>query len=303
MLIPYALKNGDTIGIVSTAFREDKSVIHSKINYFESLGFKVKVGESVYKEDGYFSGSTIARALDIMNMFKDKDVKAIICFRGGYGSINILPYINLNTIRFNKKILCGYSDTTVLINYISKKTGLITFHGPMINSDFNDIETLESLKFTLMQGNKPYSIPLGNCSFINPSEISGKLCGGNLSTICSSIGSPYEPNFKDKILILEDVNEKPYSIDRMLTQLLLSGKLHKCKGFIFGSFYKCDCDNASNNFTIKEIISRIFTPLNKPIILDFPIGHSYPNITLPIGATAKFNLFKKTLDIINPVVK
>ena len=303
MLLPSSLNEKDRIGIVSTAFCENFSVIESKIKAFTDLEFKIKIGKSVYRTDGYFAGTPVSRAYDLMEMFVDNDVKAIFCFRGGYGSINILPYINLKLIKSHKKALCGYSDVTVLINYITKKTGLLTFHGPMITSNFDSLETLESLKFNLMQGTEPYSIPLGNFFSINPKETTGKLAGGNLTTICSAIGTPYEIDFRNKILIIEDVNEKPYSIDRMLTQLLLSGKLQQCKGFIFGSFLMCTPEESTNNFTINEIISRIITPLNKPALLDFPIGHSYPNLTLPIGALARLNFKGKTIDILNPIVK
>ncbi|WP_238905930.1 LD-carboxypeptidase [Clostridium sp. YIM B02506] len=301
-MLAKALKNNDLIGIVSPAFCEDIKVIDDKIDTFKKLGFNLLLGKHLYSRSGYFAGESIDRASDLMNMFENKDVKAIICFRGGYGSINILPYLNYSVIKKNPKILCGYSDLTTLINYINKKTGLVTFHGPMVNSDFNDEQTLESLKFTLMQGYSPYNIPFGGSVCYNEGNTTGILAGGNLATICSTLGTPYEINFNNKVLLIEEVNEYPYSLDRMLSQLLYSGKLSKCKGFILGHFTNCTVENYSKSYTVEDIIKNILVPLNKPIITGFSFGHDYPNLTLPIGSKIKLNFTSKYIEIMNNVV-
>jgi muramoyltetrapeptide carboxypeptidase len=301
-MLAKALKNNDLIGVVSPAFCEDIKVIDDKIDIFKKLGFNLLLGKHLYSRSGYFAGEAIDRASDLMNMFENKDVKAIICFRGGYGSINILPYLNYSVIKKNPKILCGYSDLTTLINYINRKTSLVTFHGPMVNSDFNDEQTLESLKFTLMQGYSPYNIPFGGSVCYNEDNITGILAGGNLATICSTLGTPYEINFNNKILLIEEVNEYPYSLDRMLSQLLHSGKLSKCKGFILGHFTNCTVEDYSKSYTVEDIIKNILVPLNKPIITGFSFGHDYPNLTLPIGAKIKLNFTSKYIEILNNVV-
>lgn len=301
-MLAKALKNNDLIGIVSPAFCEDIKVIDDKIDTFMKLGFNLLLGKHLYSRSGYFAGEAIDRASDLMNMFENKDVKAIICFRGGYGSINILPYLNYSVIKKNPKILCGYSDLTTLINYINKKTGLVTFHGPMVNSDFNDEQTLESLKFTLMQGYSPYNIPFGGSLCYNEGNTTGILAGGNLATICSTLGTPYEINFNNKVLLIEEVNEYPYSLDRMLSQLLYSGKLSKCKGFILGHFTNCTVENYSKSYRVEDIIKNILVPLNKPIITGFSFGHDYPNLTLPIGSKIKLNFTSKYIEIMNNVV-
>lgn len=301
-MLAKALKNNDLIGIVSPAFCEDIKVIDDKIDTFKKLGFNLLLGKHLYSRSGYFAGEAIDRASDLMSMFENKDIKAIICFRGGYGSINILPYLNYSVIKKNPKILCGYSDLTTLINYINRKTGLVTFHGPMVNSDFNDDQTLESLKFTLMQGYSPYNIPFGGSVCYNEANTTGILAGGNLSTICSTLGTPYEINFNNKILLIEEVNEFPYSLDRMLSQLLYSRKLSKCKGFILGHFTNCTVEDYSKSYTVDDIIKNILVPLNKPIITGFSFGHDYPNLTLPIGAKIKLNFTSKYIEILNNVV-
>ena len=301
-MLAKALKNNDLIGIVSPAFCEDTEIINNKLDTFKQLGFNIVLGKHLYNHSGYFSGEDIDRASDLMDMFKNKDVKAIICFRGGYGSINILPYLNYSIIKKNPKILCGYSDLTTLINYINKKTGLITFHSPMINSNFKDEQTLESLKFTLMKGTAPYNIPIGDLPVYNDTNVIGILAGGNLSTICSALGTPYEINFNNKILLIEEINEYPYAIDRMLSQLLHSGRLSKCKGFILGHFTNCKLDDYSRSYTIDEIIKRILVPLNKPIINSIPFGHDYPNLTLPIGSKIKLDFDSKYIEFLSKIV-
>lgn len=301
-MLARALKNNDLIGVVSPAFCEDTKVIDSKLEIFKELGFNIILGKHLYNRSGYFAGEAIDRASDLMDMFENKDVKAIICFRGGYGSINILPHLNYSIIKKNPKVLCGYSDLTALINYINKKTGLITFHGPMINSNFNDEQTLESLKFTLMQGYRPYNIPIGSSVYYNAVDTTGILAGGNLATICSTLGTPYEINFNNKILLIEEVNEYPYSLDRMLSQLLHSGKLSKCKGFILGYFTNCTVEDYSRSYTVEDIIKKILVPLNKPIITGLSFGHDYPNLTFPIGSKVRLNFTSKYIEILNNVV-
>lgn len=302
-MLAKSLEKNDLIGIVAPASGEDAGFIKEKMDKFRDLGFNIIVGEHVYSNTGYFAGEAVNRADDLMKMFKNKEVKAIICLRGGYGCINILPYLNYDLIGKNPKILCGYSDITLLLNYITKKTKLITFHSPMVNSNFEDVKTLDSFKHTIMKGNKPYSISIDQMNYLNSNKnITGILAGGNLSMLCSSIGTPYEVDFQNKILLMEDINEPPYAIDRMLTQLLLSGKLHKCKGFILGHFTGCQLNDYTRSYRFIDIINRILTPLKKPIIVNFPFGHDYPNITLPIGTKVTLDFKNNFIHFLDKVV-
>ncbi|WP_300346584.1 LD-carboxypeptidase [Clostridium sp.] len=277
------LKLGDTIGIIAPASGDKNEVIDYNISSFKNLGFKVKEGKYIRNKQDYLSASDKERAEDFMNMIKDKDVKAIFAYRGGYGSIRIIPYLDFNTIKKNPKILCGYSDLTILLNHITQKTGIPTFHGPMINSKISsDKITKESLLSMLTKENNSINIQTKNLKIINPLHFKGTLCGGNLTVLCSSIGTPYEINTRNKILMIEDINEENYSIDRLLTQLKFSGKLSSCKGFLIGHF------TPYNPKTLNVILS-ILKPYNKPIICGIPFGHDYPNLTLPLGSTISFN--------------
>lgn len=299
-MIGQRLKLGDTIGVICPASGEiNTNKLEANLNQLLELGFYIKEGRYLRDNNNYLAGSDEHRAKDFMNMFKDKDVNAIICYRGGYGSIRMMKYIDWNVVKCNPKIFCGYSDITILLNYINQVSGLITFHSPMIISNLFEPLTKKYFFNTLMYPRKTYNISL-NCfssiKIFNRKHIRGELCGGNLSLICSSLGTPYEIDTEDKILLIEDIDEAPYNVDRLLTQLLLSNKLHCCKGFIVGYF-------TPNNCTTNKTIEDILIPLKKPIIMNFPAGHDYPNITLPIGANIAFNISEDALTICEKVVK
>jgi muramoyltetrapeptide carboxypeptidase len=300
MLKGKALTKGSTIGIIAPASPEDKDFINEKITLFSSLGFKLKLGKYLYNSHGHLAGYDYDRARDITDMFLDNSVDGIICFRGGYGSIRTLPYINPKIIKKNPKFFCGYSDITILLNYFAK-LGLITFHGPMINSDFNNEDTLKSfLSISSSSSIIVYTLnEYNNISYINPNSFCGKIVGGNLSMICSSIGTAFEINMKNSILLLEDIDEYPYAIDRMLTQLLYGKKLDSCRGIILGSFKGCDLPDYSRSLSLKEIILDRLEVLDIPIITGFPFGHSYPNMTIPIGCKGYFSYGDRTLKILD----
>lgn len=301
----HSLDHTSTIGVISPAFFQDKNIIDKKMLEFKELGFNLKIGKFIYNKFGYLAGSDKDRALDIMNMFTNKDIDAIVCFRGGYGCMRIIPYLDFELIKQNPKPFCGYSDITILLNLLNKKCSFPTFHSPMINSDFTDSITKEYFLNILTNYRRNYIYDLniiGNAKIqiLNEKDFNGKLIGGNLSMICSTLGTPYEIDFTDSILLIEEINEEPYVIDRLLTQLIMSNKLKYCNGIILGHFTNCTTLNP-NSFKIDEIIHQKLIPLNIPLITGFPAGHSYPNITLPIGANLhyayKSNILKVCSDI------
>lgn len=286
------LKRPITVGIVAPASPESKETIDLKIDYFKSLGFKIKKGEHLYDINGYLAGNDKDRAKDLNSMFADKNVDAIVCLRGGYGSIRMASYLDLKVIKNNPKPFFGYSDITLLLNYIYNKCNFPTFHGPMITSKFNDIFTREYFINTLIHNKSKIIYKLSdicsdNYSVWNKRDFSGNIVGGNLSIICSTLGTPYEINFINNILLIEDVDESPYSVDRMLSQLISSGKLKKLSGIIVGNF--TNCINKNHNVSVEKIIKEKLVPLNIPIINGMCIGHDYPNITIPIGSKFKFS--------------
>lgn len=297
---------GSTIGIVAQSSPDDINEIKSSLNFLTSNGFNIKEGLHLYDSNRYLAGKDIDRAIDIMNMFKDNTVDAILCCRGGYGAMRILNLLDYNIIKNNPKPFIGYSDITILLNTFYSKCNLICFHGPMLTSNLKDDFTLQSLMFNIMHGDRPYLISNPPYFPLN-SEVKGicdgTLVGGNLCLISSTLGTPYEIDTTNKILFIEDVSEEPYKIDRMLTQLLLANKLQQCSGFIIGQFKNCLPSNPEKSLTLNEILENRIFSLGKPTISNVMSGHDYPKITIPIGAQVRLNAFDCTIKVLEPVVK
>ncbi|EJO5346126.1 LD-carboxypeptidase [Clostridium botulinum] len=295
------LNSGDTIGIVSPASPIEKDIILKNIKIFKNLGFNIKLGNHIYDKCDYLAGEDINRAKDLMDMFTDPSIDMLLCSRGGYGSMRILPYLDFNIIKNNPKIFGGFSDITVLLNCISSKCNFTTFHCPMLSSNFHNIYTLKSFLQALMNNFTSYEV--SNPNFIptlslTDAVVEGTLVGGNLSLICNTLGTPYEINTVDNILLLEEISEPPYKIDRMLTQLILSGKIESCSGLILGQFSNCTMDNYKKNFSINEFILDKLSYSSKPTIANLMTGHCEPNITLPIGSKIRLDCKNNLLNIL-----
>lgn len=305
-MIGRRLTKGSTIGIISPASSENPDKIRDGECFLKSIGFQIKEGKHIYDRWGYLAGSDKDRASDLMGMFLDDTVDMVLCVRGGYGTMRMLPYIDWNVIKENPKIFAGFSDITTLLNNIAQKCNIITFHSPMVTSNLQDEYTLRSFIQTLQASYGPYTIR--NPENINTKcEISGmaegQLAGGNLSLMASTLGTPYEIDTKDKLLLIEDVEEEPYSIDRMLTQLLLAGKLQCCSGFILGQFTNCTLPHYERSLTLEEVLKDRILSLNKPTISNFMAGHSYPRLTLPIGARAELDSVNGIINVLESVVE
>lgn len=288
---PKALRKGDLIGVVSPASSpDDMSRIEKGINYLEKLGYKVKPGKYINKNHGYLSALDEERASDINDMFANKDVRAIFCVRGGYGTPRILNRINYDLIKRNPKIFVGYSDITALQLAIFKKTGLITFSGPMLATDMYSFDTFAEENFWMMITSNSKSIdiknPEGNSINIlrKGRKARGRLLGGNLSLICAIIGTPFQPDFKDAILLIEEIGEEPYRIDRYLSHLKNSKILSNVKAILLGQFIDCVPEKPDKSLTLDEIFEDYFTNLKIPVISNLSYGHIREKLTLPIGA-------------------
>ena len=308
---PKRLKKGDVIGFVSPASSpEDLSVIDKAVKYFEDLGYPVKVGKNVGKSDGYLAGSDEERVEDLHEMFADKQVKAIISVRGGFGSGRLLDKINYNLIKKNPKIFVGYSDITALNIAIFKRTGLITFEGPMVATDFGSgIDPYTEEIFWEMVGRKKKFGKLENPNgekfySISKGRAEGRIIGGNLSILTSLAGTKYFPDFKDSILLLEELNEEPYRIDRMFNHLRLLGVFDKVTGLIFGRFVDCyQKAGERTERTLNRVILEYFENFNKPLVYNVSHGHVKKNFTLPIGIRAKVNATRSAIEILESAVE
>lgn len=297
MINPPRLKKGDTVGIISPASSPNITQLNRGISFIKQLGLNVQLGKHTLKKNDYLAGTDAERLEDFHNMIQNKQIKAIIFSRGGYGIARIVPHINFNLIQNNPKIIWGYSDVTYLHTAIHQKTNLITFHGPMIVSIGKKIchqKTKQTLKQMFDPTNIIYDESISKLTVINEGEANGQIVGGNLSLITSSIGTPYEIDLDEKILLLEDVDEPPYKIDSMLNQLINSGKLTTIKGIAIGDFQLPKYNDLPHK-PLGKIFRKYFTKLNIPIMSNFKIGHCEPNIAIPLGANAHLSTKTKTL--------
>ena len=295
------INKGSTIGVISPASAENPDLIKANIAILKNLGFNVKEGRHIYERNGYLCGKDEARVEDIMNMFIDKSVDMILCVRGGYGTMRLLPYIDFNIIKENPKLFMGYSDITALLNSFYQRCDLVTYHGPMLLNNLSDKETHESFIFNLTKEHKPYKLndfQTKPFSKLVGGTAEGNIVGGNLSLIAGTMGTPYEIDMKDKILFLEEIDEEPYRIDRMLTQLLLAGKLQSCSGFMLGQFKGCEAADPKSSLSLDHVLRDRIINLNKPTLSGIMSGHDYPKLTIPIGVKAKLDCNLGTISIL-----
>lgn len=305
-LKPKPLKKFDLIGVCAPA-GGIKS--HSEITDFEKilndLGYKTLFSKNIENNVGYFSGTDQERASDFMDLIQNKDVKAIFFIRGGWGCARILEYLDFEIIRNNPKIIMGFSDPTSLLNAITLKTGLITFHGPGGNSTWNEYSMLYINELLVDGAPVDYQNQTDDLPIITYSkgEAKGGLFGGNLSVLCGMIGSEYLPSWKGKILFLEDVAEEPYRIDRMLTNLKLAGVFNEIAGLILGTFRKCIPEESNYSFTLEEVFEQHFKDAKFPVYYGAQIGHASNKFTVPIGMEVEINADNGTFRLLESAVE
>ena len=304
-ILPRRLQKGDTIGVCAPAGGiKNKSELEDFQNILAKLGFKTKFSKNCTNKFGYFSGTDEERATDFMDLIHDDEVDAVFFLRGGWGCARILTHLNFESIKANPKVILGFSDITTLLNAITVKTGLITFHGPGGNSTWNDysINSIQELIINaelVTYKNKTSDSPITTYS---AGSATGELFGGNLSVLCSLIGSDYLPNWEGKMLFLEDVMEEPYSIDRMLTQLKISGILDQVNGVVLGSFRKCIAEEPERSFTLEEVFKQHFDDISIPVFSGLQFGHTRNKMTFPVGVKVKMNSDTQTLSMLEPSV-
>ena len=310
MIYGKALKPGATVGLIgaSGAIRS-QGTLEKCVAETEKLGFRVKLGESCGQVYGYLSGTDEVRARDLNNMFLDDEVDGIICLKGGYGVMRMLDLIDYDAIRRHPKVFMGYSDITALHIALLQKCGLATLHGPMpascwTGSDFDDFSRqsmLRALTETAPLGKieNPEGFPR---TMVNPGVCEGMLVGGNLSLVVGLLGTPYELDTKGRILFLEDIGERTYRLDHMLTHLRLSGKFDDCAGIVLGGFTDCPIEYPEFGLSLEEIVRDVVAPCGKPVFTGLQAGHCSPKITLPLGVNCRMDAEKCELTALEAVV-
>jgi len=287
---PPRLKPGDTIGIVAPAGPFDPEKFMKGKNVLESMGFQTFFDDGIFQKHGFLAGTDIQRADQVNRLFADPTVQAIVCARGGYGSMRILSLLDFETIQTHPKIFLGFSDISALLSVLYDRCSLVTFHGPVVTTLAKATEkTIMAMK-TVLTSDAPLELTPENGKVIKPGVCSGLVAGGNLTTLCHLVGTPYTPNFKGKILLIEDVDEMPYRIDRMLTQMKLAGCFNEIAGLILGGFKECGYLNE-----VVEIFSNIFEDADIPILTGFEVGHGEHNLTIPMGLGATLDTESKKL--------
>jgi len=322
IIFPPRLNPGDTVGLVAPGYRvSENTQMQYAIERIQALGLKVKLGKSLYKRYGYFAGTDQDRANDINQMFADKEVKAIITIRGGWGSNRILSLLNYKLIKNNPKIIIGYSDITSLLLAINAKTGMVTFHGPMAALSWTKFTT-KYVQDLLFKGDKiTFSNPIededdlihtkNRIITIRKGKATGRLLGGSLTLLTSLLGSKYLPKFNGAILFVEEVDEDIYRIDRMMTQLKTAGVLDKISGFVFGKCTNCGLgvngsgpiNSTYGSLTIQQVLEHHILPLHIPAWYGSMIGHDNKIFTLPEGAMVTIDAENGTIQMLEAAVK
>ena len=299
LLKPRSLKRGDTVGFCAPAgiiyndaeFDNMKSVL-------EGMGLRVVFGKHVKRRYGYLAGTDEQRAEDLNDFFRNSEINAIVAVRGGWGCNRILPLLDYDMIRNNPKPLCGFSDITSLHMALYRKSGLVSFHSPHGNSVWSDFTRNEFKRILFKEENEPvlYSAS-SNINTISPGISEGILFGGNMTVFTSLIGSEYMPSMHGAILYLEDISEDAYKIDRMFSQLSMSGILSQISGFAFGRCTNCNF-TGSNNFSLNYLLNHYIKPLNIPAVSGLSISHEPDNLTIPVGIKAKLNSTTGTIHLL-----
>ncbi len=312
-LLAAGLRKGDTVGLASPS-----SAVNERLSLqlaqeaMEALGLRVRTGAHYGGRYGHLAGTDAQRAGDLNAMFGDREVKAIVCVRGGSGAARLLPLLDYPLIRRNPKVLLGYSDITALHCAIHAKTGLVTFHGPVGTGSWNrfNVDQFERMFFQseLMQyqnsrdAGDELVARRNRTQTLRGGRAQGALVGGNLTVLTALAGSSYLPDFNGRILFLEDVGEAPYRIDRMFSTLKLMGALDKIAGFIFGDCSDCNPGDGYGSLTLDQIFDDYILPLKIPAYRGAMIGHIREQFIVPVGGKVEMDADAGTFRLLAPVL-
>jgi muramoyltetrapeptide carboxypeptidase len=305
LIRPAALRPGNTIGIVAPASNIKQDLLDQGCRELESLGFKTYYRPDITTTYRYLSGTHERRLGEFLEMLKSPNIDAIFCARGGYGSGQLVPDIDPDLIRKNPKIICGSSDITMLLNWY-ERAGVVSFHGPMVATAIRQGTAGydRQLLLNLLQGKQAVRFPTDHTKVLRPGRAEGRLVGGCLSVIVAAIGTKNEINTQDSILILEDQDEKPYRIDRMITQLKQAGKFEEVRAVIFGEMLNC-LQNTNQGYTLEEVLTDLLGDFSFPILYGFATGHtSRANVIVPFGVRARLDLASSAplFELLEPAV-
>ncbi len=300
-LYPPPLQKGDRIGIIAPAGQlQDPARFTKGVAILEKMGFQVKFPPNLWPGPHYLADNDSNRAEEFNRLIKDDDIKGLICLRGGYGCLRMLGKIDLAAVARRPKIIAGFSDITILQNFLYARTGLVSLHGPVVTALGGATKECLAHFYELLLNIAPPSIFSKQVEVLRfGRSVAAPLIGGNLASLVSFLGTPYDFSWDDKIVFLEDINEPLYKIDRMLTQLQLAGKLDKIAGLILGDFSMSAYTKATEISRYHDSIwNRVFelcVGSSVPIWGNFPSGHCPANLSFPLGATVVMDSAATTL--------
>ena len=287
------LRTGDCLALVAPASPFSPEKFDTACGILKGRGYRLAPGKHIFRKLGYLAGTEAERAEDLIHAVTNPDVSAIISIRGGFGSSRLLPWLPFSILQKYPKIFVGYSDTTCLHLALLAKTRWITFHGPNL-IDLADFPESVTNVVGALSGHDTFSWRVDGSHVLQDGVTSGKLVGGNLTCLCHLLGTPYFPDLKGALLLLEDRGEALYRLDRLLTQLKLAGMLDQIGGLILGHFHECDEPRKVKNMVQEQVRSYSF-----PVVADLPFGHGSPNQVIPLGASFLLNTFEGTLKLIS----
>lgn len=303
MILPAPLHPGDRAALLCASSAVPEERLETSIAAVRAMDLEPVVYPSCYyaNRHGYFAASDTQRAADIRDAFTDPTIKGIICIRGGYGAGRLLPMLDWAEFARHPKPLFGYSDVTALHIALNQQADMVTYQTPMPSTEWYtglDAFTDGYLRRALFGGlTGPLDLG-GQTETLAPGEAGGILCGGNLSLVCDSLGTPWEIDTRGKILFLEDIGEKTYRIDGMLTQLRNAGKFDGCAGILLGAWTDCTPECPERALLLPEIFREVIVPAGKPVLGNLPCGHVLPTMSLPMGALARMDAGARTLEIL-----
>jgi muramoyltetrapeptide carboxypeptidase len=314
LIKPARLRQGDLVGLLAPGGHTSDNAIEKAVRNIEAHGFRVKQGANLRAVHGNYAGSVQQRVDDLHAMFRDPEVKAIWCIRGGSGCISILSSLDYRLVRAHPKVLIGYSDITALHLALYKHAGLVSFHGPVAISSQSDYAS-EHLLAVLTDPQPSYTIPMAlensRRALDEPhyairtathGQASGRLLGGNLSLVSALAGTPYAADFRGCLLYLEEVNEAPYRLDRWMTQLDLAVGFKNAAAVMVGICDNCEGKDEDITLTLAETLDIHLKPLVIPAVSGYSFGHIRHQFTIPVGVRATLDTERQTLTLLEPGV-
>jgi muramoyltetrapeptide carboxypeptidase len=298
MRVPDLLEPGSRVALVAPSGPlRDTADVQLAIDSARSLGWEPVVGDHVLERDGYLAGSDAHRLADLNRFAADDSIDGMWCIRGGYGAMRLLAELDYDAWRRRPKALIGYSDVTALHAAIGASAELVTYHGPTARAALTEFSRA-SLRAAVIDGGNPCG-HAPDAITLHGGRAHGRLTGGNLALVTSLVGTPYAQSLDGAILVLEDVNEPVYRIDRMLTQLRLSGALERVAGIAFGHFTDLPSEPANEQRPLETVLQEVAERCSVPCLFGIPLGHIADQWTVPLGAIAEFDADRKTLTVVN----